>query len=105
MGRPGRCGAFAGVGEVAGAADVQEGGRFAGCGGSGDDQGGPCGGPLVAAEDHQGAGLGDELADAGVRMVTNAEWKARRSSVLRGGWPGRGGVTGSVVTKLSQPCE
>ncbi|MEU0412943.1 hypothetical protein ABZ307_34670 [Streptomyces griseorubiginosus] len=42
---------------------------------------------------------------AGVRMVTNAEWSARRSSRLRGGSPGWGGAGGSVGAKRCQPCQ
>ncbi|GHI03543.1 hypothetical protein [Streptomyces cellostaticus] len=38
VGASGRGGVFAGVGEVAGAPDFEEGGRFPGRGGAGDDQ-------------------------------------------------------------------
>lgn len=52
-----------GVGEVAGASDLEQGGGFPGAGGSGDDEGGPCGHRLVASEGHQGAHVLGECVD------------------------------------------
>ncbi|WP_406162765.1 hypothetical protein OG298_39815 [Streptomyces sp. NBC_01005] len=40
----------------------------------------------------------------GARRMTNAEWQARRSSVLRGGAPGSGGAVGGVAT-CCRPCQ
>ncbi|WP_443045064.1 hypothetical protein [Streptomyces sp. Go40/10] len=62
------------MGEVAGAADVQERGGFPGGRGAGDDQAGACGVAGAAAEDRHNAHLVASRLMAGVRMVTKLEW-------------------------------
>lgn len=104
---PGRCrGAVAaGVGEVAGAPDLEQRGGFPGAGGAGDDEGRACGDCLVAAEDHQHAHvLGEGVDGRGAhgdepRVVGQAFFEAA------GRPTGRGSAATGVVAKAWNPSQ